>query len=589
MHSAVIVGITAKDAFMKEVLHCYCRVSSEIQSSEGTSLVSQKQLGKLKAKQLKMTPKMWLEGVASSDSEDISKREVLSALITAIEDGAVKHLYITEQSRLARTDNVASMIRHRCNVNGVILYIRDTVYDFNNPMDVLTVQIMSAFSQWENALRKERVRLGKLQKVRDGYWHGGEPPFGYKLKGDRQGNKLAIERTEAKWVKQIFNWYAEEQSIKYIQQKLRENYIQARRGGSFSIGSIQRLMKNTHSTGTYTFTDGVSEEAIEVSCPRIINDDLWHTCQSKRTAKIERQQQTNRTVRFSMLKELMWCAHCGGAMGAKIQPEQRKEYYYCPKKERVWKDAVVPSCGLKKNGRKTNKAKNDSRWERGRVCKMTRSLNIPFTNETVWNIVVEIASQSNVLKERVKSEMMSSKGKSDADYKSDIQNLQKVKKRYIQDKKDLETAIAKIETDRVMKRISGKQTKDILKNINEEMTVATKQLKQVNHKIKTITDGRKWIDWVSEFKKTYAKVDDFSEEQKQKYLQGIVERIDVRLDADTSNHLLDIKFRYPIVADRLVKSRKKKNAYTIYKGKHDKQVSPMSYQKTAGRPKKKAI
>lgn len=574
---------------MKEVLHCYCRVSSEIQSTDGTSLASQQQLGKLKAKHLKMKPKIWLEGVASSDSEDISKREVLSALMTAIEDGAVKHLYITEQSRLARTDNVASMIRHRCNVNGVILYIRDTVYDFNNPMDVLTVQIMSAFSQWENALRKERSRLGKLQKVREGYWHGGEPPFGYKLKGNRQGNKLAIEPTEAKWVKQIFNWYAKEQSIKYIQQKLRENYIQARRGGSFSIGSLQRLMKNTHPIGTYTFTDGVSKEAIEVSCPRIINDDLWNTCESKRRAKLDRQNQTNRNVKFSLLKELMWCGHCGGAMGAKIQASQRKEYYYCPKKERVWKDEVMPSCGLKKNSSKTNKAKDDSKWKRGRHCAMTRSLNIPFTNESVWNMVIEIATQSNVLKERVKTQMMSSKGQTDANYKSDLQNLQKTKKRYITEKTELSNAITKIETDRVMERISADQKKDILKNINEELTTVNEQLKQITRKIKTLADSQKWIDWVGEFKKTYAKVDDFTEEQKQNYLQGIVERIDVKLDGDTNDHLLSIKFRYPIVADRLVKSRKKAGDYTVYKGKHDKQVSAMSYQKIAGRPKKKAI
>ena len=52
---------------------------------------------------------------------------------------------------------------------------------------------------------------------------------------------------------------------------------------------------------------------------------------------------------------------------------------------------------------------------------------------------------------------------------------------------------------------------------------------------------------------------------------------------------MDIKFRYPIVADRLVKSRKKVGEYTVYNGKHDTQVSPMSYQKIAGRPKKKDL
>ena len=49
---------------MKQVLHIYCRVSSEIQSTDGTSLESQQQLGKLKAKQLKFEPKIWVLFIA---------------------------------------------------------------------------------------------------------------------------------------------------------------------------------------------------------------------------------------------------------------------------------------------------------------------------------------------------------------------------------------------------------------------------------------------------------------------------------------------------------------------------------------------
>lgn len=172
---------------------------------------------------------------------------------------------------------------------------------------------------------------------------------------------------------------------------------------------------------------------------------------------------------------------------------------------------------------------------------------------------------------------------------SQILGIYKTQEAILTEKTELSNAITKIETDRVMERISADQKKDILKNINEELTTVNEQLKQINRKIKTLADSQKWIDWVGEFKKTYAKVDDFTEEQKQNYLQGIVERIDVKLEGDTNNHLLSIKFRYPIVADRLVKSRKKAGDYTVYKGKHDKQVSAMSYQKIAGRPKKKAI
>ena len=569
---------------MKQVLHCYCRVSSEIQSTEGTSLASQKELGKLKAKQLGMTHKLWAEGVASSNSEDIAGREVLSSLMTGIEDGQVKHLYVTDLSRLARTDNVASMIRYRCNMKGVTLYIKDVVYDFNEPMDVLTVQIMSAFSQFENAIRKERVRLGKLEKVRDGYWHGGPPPYGFKLAKVGNSNKLAIEPDEAKWVREIFNWYKDNQSLKFIQQRLRENYVIARRGGSFSLGSLRVILHNTHHTGTYTFKDGVSGEQIEVSCPRIIDDALWDECQNRQHIATQRRSQINRTVHFSLLKEMMWCGHCGGAIGAKIQPSQRKEYYYCPKKERMWKTADAPS----KDFAKKSKTKANDKWKRARYCEMTKSLNITATNDTVWELVTELASKSNVLKEKVKTEMMSSKNKSDKDIKSDIRNLQDAKKRYLQERTDLETAVAKIETDRVMKRISASQTKGILKNINEEIASVEARLQNTDKKLKTAGDQKKWVDWVGEFQSTYTNTKKLDDEGRKKYLSGIVDRINVRLDADTGEHMLDVKFHYPIVADRLVKSKKKKGSYTIYKGKRNKTVSAKFNFNSSGKSKKKA-
>jgi DNA invertase Pin-like site-specific DNA recombinase len=529
---------------MKEVLHIYCRVSSGIQETDGTSLDSQQQLGEIKAEQLNLTPQIWLEGAASSDNDEIDKRPQLSALMTAIDDGLVRHLYVTEQSRLARTDHVASMIRYRCNMMQVALYIRDTVYDFANPMDILTVQIMGAFSQFENAIRKERSRLGKLQKVRQGYWHGGVPPYGFKLKASKGGNKLSINPDEAKWVKRIFEWYSKTSSTKYIQQQLRQEYVGARRGGSFSLGSIQALIKNTHYTGKYVFTDGVSGEEIEVTCPRIMDDRLWDDCQTRRDHIIKRKGQTNRAKRFSLLKTYMWCGHCGTGIGAKVQPAQNRHYYYCPKKERQWVKSDEPVRGGVK----------DVKWERGRHCEMTRSLNIPATNAMVWKVVAETAANSHFLKERIKTEMMSSKGETESELKSKVRNLQKVQKRYLDERRDLEAALTKIETDKIMKRISAKQTVDIRKNIQSELDACILQLDDVASKLNESTQQQKWVDWIGQFEKTYANVDNFTEEQQRQYLDGLVERIDVRLDTDTNEHLLDIKFQFPIVADEYVKN-----------------------------------
>lgn len=553
---------------MKEVLHIYCRVSSSIQEQDGTSLDSQQQLGKLKAKQLKLTSKVWMEGASSSDHDEIEKREVLSALMTAIEDGQVKHLYVTEQSRLARTDYVASMIRYRCNVKNVTLYIRDTVYDFSNPMDILTVQIMGAFSQFENAVRKERSRLGKLQKVKQGYWHGGAPPFGYELKAYKDGNKLAINKQESKWVKEIFERYSREHSIKNIQTMLRDNYVLARRGKTFSTGSLGSLIKNTHYTGHYIFVDSVSNETIEVSCPSIVSKSIWDECNKKQEEILKRKGQVNRTKRFSLLKEFLWCGHCGTGMGARINPTKKENYYYCPKKDRQWKDSFD---GSNDNTADTNQTK---KWERGRHCEMTKSLNIPVTNDRVFEVVSEIASKSNFLREQIKSEMMSAKSKTDAESKTQMRNLLKKRKEYEKEVSELEGAIGRIETDRVMKRISASETKLVKTNITKELTDYQERLKEVSDRLDDIAQRAKWVDWVSKFEKTYTNLGKLGEEKKQEYLRGLIKRIDVKLDTKAKGHILDLKFQFPVVNDKFewLDMNAKPRTYKVTKGRYSKKL-----------------
>ena len=119
-----------------ETLHCYCRVSSRVQEEQGTSIETQHELGKLKSKELKMKVQFWNEGAKSSDHEDIEKRPVLSSLVTAITDGKVKHLWVLEASRIARTDNVSSIIRYHCMKNKVTYYVKNNKFDFNNHITI---------------------------------------------------------------------------------------------------------------------------------------------------------------------------------------------------------------------------------------------------------------------------------------------------------------------------------------------------------------------------------------------------------------------------------------------------------------------
>lgn len=173
-------------------LHIYTRVSTVAQADKGTSLDSQLELGKKKAKELKFAVEHWNEGGKSSHHEDIQGRPKLYELFQAIKAGEVKHLWIYDQSRLSRNDQVASILRYEFNKQGVTLYTKDGQFDLSNPSDKLLKQMLDAVAEFENSVRAERSRIGKFMKVKGGFWHGGVPPFGYEIS---QG-KLAENKTE---------------------------------------------------------------------------------------------------------------------------------------------------------------------------------------------------------------------------------------------------------------------------------------------------------------------------------------------------------------------------------------------------------
>ena len=185
---------------VNQTLHIYTRVSTVAQADHGTSLESQRDLGLKKAEELGFQHKIWNEGGRSSHHEDIAQRPELNALYFAIKNGEVKHLWIYDQSRLSRNDQVASIFRYECNKQQVTLYTKDGMFDLSSPTDSFLKKLLDAVAEFDNATRTERTRLGKLNRVRNGMWHGGPAPFGYKL----DNRKLVVVEDEAKWVRRIF-------------------------------------------------------------------------------------------------------------------------------------------------------------------------------------------------------------------------------------------------------------------------------------------------------------------------------------------------------------------------------------------------
>lgn len=522
----------AKTKSPDSTLHIYTRVSTVTQADKGTSLDSQQQLGLKKAKELKFDHEIWNEGGKSSHHDDIQGRPKLYELFQAIKAGDVKHIWVYDQSRLSRNDQVASILRYEFNKQGVTLYTKDGKFDLSSPSDKLLKQMLDAVAEFENSVRAERSRIGKLMKVKAGFWHGGPPPFGY----DLIHGKLVEKKDESKWVKLIFKQALKGVPVAQIKRELDSNGVLARRGGLWTLGSIESLMTNTHYLGRYVFTDSVSGESVEVKCPVIVDEVTWNSINLARKRKASRKDQQNATVKnFYLLRDFMVCGHCGRKMAGRIKPSKSEYMYYCPNKERAWA----------KDG------ESKTHYQRGTGCGFDRAMNIQITDKLVFDTVVQLHKDSSILKEEVRKRIFAEKGIKQISSEAEMKGYEKQHRILQRELSNLQESIGHLEANRILKRMDDKAFKSAMDRLNEQADLYKTDITNLRLKLRGETEKKEWVDWIGMFGEEIKEKAKLTDEQRQLYLQGLIEKIECRFLPKTRDHELEIHFKHPIVGDKL--------------------------------------
>jgi len=227
--------------------------------------------------------------------------------------------------------------------------------------------ILSEISQYDNKIRSERSRIGRFNKVQQGGWKGGPPPFGYRLVDRR----LEIDPFESEWVRAIYNMSCQGKSSKTIQIYLNSHGVLTRRGNrQWSIGSIDVILTNPIYIGYYDYTDKLLGETARIKTPPIV--DPWMFEHIKLRRKSHRGvSRSNPTKHFYLLRGLISCGHCERLMGGRINRTNHRLSYYCVTSERLW---------LTKDDAST-------KWKRGVDCPMSRSINIGKTDQTIIELL----------------------------------------------------------------------------------------------------------------------------------------------------------------------------------------------------------
>ena len=524
-------------------LHIYSRVSSVVQEEDGTSLDTQKDAGERLAKQLGFTPILWNEGGQSSASEDLTNRPVLRKLLERVNDGTVQHVFVYNTDRLSRNEATWSVIRLRFVKAKVTLHTPGGVFNLSNPMDKMLLGIMSEISTYDNALRSERTLLGKNERVKQGFWLGGPPPFGYRL----EGKKLVEEPTESKWVRFIFESYKDKWTTRSIRQELMKNGVRTRRGNiSWSFGSIEKMLTNTHYGGYHIVKLSRTDEQVRVQCPSILPSSLILQVKSENEARSRQTRVSESSEKqFYLLKGFMFCAACGARFSGRYYEKQKRSIYYCPRKERNYvrgEESPPPQC--------LNR----------------RYLKIEKTDQLVWDAVVEVLAKSHRFKDEVKNQVFGA-SVTHEDTQDEILTLKRSQTRLKKEISDATHLIVNLETDKILKTRNSIEISKILENLDHHRLDLEAGLEKVNQDISRLESKTQWVDWLVKFGDKINQLSDFSPQDKHSFLSGILEKIEVST-MNTKEHSLLLHFKIPYVNDRLEwkKGRSSKRDYKIEGG-----------------------
>jgi site-specific DNA recombinase len=311
----------------------YIRVSTEMQKERGESL--DVQLRRLKAA---VESKNW--GVAEIykdagiSAKNINRPE-FARMMSDIEGGKIDVILCTKLDRLFRNTKDFIDTTEYFDKKNIKFVCLEADIDTTTASGRAFSAIRAVFGQLERETTGERVRDVMRSRAEQGKWNGGITPYGYFSK-DKQ---LIINDKEARVVRDIYNTYMQNRSIRNTVHRLNDDDKKTRDNKLWTLTSVRRILTNpfyygflTYSKRSHNFNGQLRRNKTYILNPgkhsQIISKELFDKVQAIIQQQTKAAPRTNAKY---MLTGIVYCGVCGSRMhGMKTgRPNMKHEYYRC--------------------------------------------------------------------------------------------------------------------------------------------------------------------------------------------------------------------------------------------------------------------
>jgi site-specific DNA recombinase len=290
------------------------------------------------------------------------QRPGLDALRDAAASARFDRILITTPDRLARNYVHQVLLVEELQKHGATVEFLDRPMS-QDPHDQLLLQIRGAVAEYERTLITERMRRGRLRRLKAGTllpWT--QAPFGYRLDPDhpRDPAGVRVDDSQAAVVREIFSWYVDGTTITAMIQRLARLGITSPNGRPvWSPSALRCLLTNPAYTGqvfanrmrvspaqtrycalrpvgrrngTRRVRDAAEWIAV-ASIPMIVSREQFDAAAARLVYNRQMATRNNRVHQY-LLRGLVSCGCCQrGCTGRRLPPAY--DYYLCRTKTQL--------------------------------------------------------------------------------------------------------------------------------------------------------------------------------------------------------------------------------------------------------------
>jgi site-specific DNA recombinase len=268
--------------------------------------------------------------------------------------GAFEVLLCLSPDRLARSLGAQQVVLDELERAGIDIVFLNQPLLGDSPQAQLLLNIQGAFAEYERLVISERMRRGRLYRLRQGQSVPHQVPYGYRYQagGRRQAGRWVVIPEQAAVVEQMFVWYTQEPiTLGDLTRRLNERHIPGPQGKAWSTSTVGRLLRQPAYKGTAYYNRHQADyrdigqprrqgqgrlrfpryrrrpadEWIAVPVPALIDEAIWQAAQ-ERLEMNARFAQRNARRRY-LLRGLLVCDTCGYTLQGRSQRDI--VYYVC--------------------------------------------------------------------------------------------------------------------------------------------------------------------------------------------------------------------------------------------------------------------